>query len=136
MRRTHWFHPFRVNKNLQYMCQNESQIERLGFLWRVWKSKCPVFPQTERCFLSYCMKRNCLRMSQSDEHSIDRNRMEVLTAGRKPKPMSLACFYPVRWGLTTFVYFLFVLCWEHLNGRKKTNNFQPVVSLVQQEDKI
>lgn len=52
--------------------------------------------QTERRFLSYCMKRKCLRMSQSDEHSIDGNRMEVLTAGRKPKPITLACFYPVR----------------------------------------
>lgn len=55
-----------------------------------------LFSPKQKDVLSYCMKRKCLCMSQSDEHSIDGNRMEVLTAGRRPKPITLACFYPVR----------------------------------------
>ncbi len=66
-----------------------------------------LFSPKQKDVLSYCMKHKCLRMSQSDEHSIDGNRMEVLTAGHKP--ITLACFYPVRWGLTTSVFFFIML---------------------------
>lgn len=120
-------HPFRVIKNLQYTCQNESQIERLGFLWRMLQPlsgsgnpNAPLFPNRKMFSLSYCMKRKWFSMFQSDKHSVDGN-MTDLQLVANPNPP--------QWGLTTF--FSFFLSLEHLchiNRRNTTNTSRSVSS--------
>lgn len=104
-------HPFRVIKNLQYMCQNESQIERLGFLWRMLqplsgsKSKCPIIPQQKDVLI---LHETQMFFNVSVRRTQHRRKNDGLTVGHKSKPTALACFYPVQWGLTTFDYFFFL----------------------------
>lgn len=54
--------------------------------------KMPCYPQTE--MFSLILHETQMSLNVSNEHSIDGNMMEVLTAGCKP--ITLACFYPVQ----------------------------------------
>lgn len=100
--------------------------------------KMPCNPPTEMTFLTHCMKSKRFWSFQSDEHSIDGNMMEVLTAGHK---LQEACFcheinhfkHPIANFFLTFLTFLSelwfntsnsnVLCKNKRHIHKKLTNF-------------